>query len=393
MVREPEVRRSRNWPSVVGNPDQRASRAMFRLEDITRLVSEWVWEMDADCRLTFVSERATEVLGLLPFQLVGRKFSDLGTFASRDDGSTEPDWRSPFRDVPFDMRGGDGETRHFLVSGLPFYDPETWQLEGFCGVAEDISTWLQREDELRVAKEAAEAASRAKSDFLSYMGHELRTPLSAIIGFSEVLKLRADKGDLDEKAAACVKYVNDSGLYLLNLVEEVLEFSSTEEQSFEPDHQPVELRAAIDASLAMISRDAAKQEISIVDDTENQALPEFMGDTHMLQRVLLNLLSNAVLYNRKEGQVKVYSTTPRPGIFAVHVEDNGPGIEPEKLEAAFEPFNRLGREAGAIGGTGLGLALVKRMVEAMGGEVKVESRVGHGSRFWVELPTTGDDRA
>ena len=393
MVREPEVRRSRNWPSVVGNPEQRASRAMFRLEDITRLVSEWVWEMDADCRLTFVSERATEVLGLLPFQLVGRKFSDLGTFASRDDGSTEPDWRSPFRDVPFDMRGGDGETRHFLVSGLPFYDPETWQLEGFCGVAEDISTWLQREDELRVAKEAAEAASRAKSDFLSYMGHELRTPLTAIIGFSEILERRIGRGEIGEEVASCIQYVNDSGLHLLNLVEEVLEFSSTEKQSFEPENESIDFRSILDACLAIVSGDAAKQGVSIVDETENQAFPEFVGDAHMLQRILLNLLSNAVIYNREEGRVRVFCTTPRPGILAVHVEDTGPGIEPDQLEAAFEPFNRLGREAGAIGGTGLGLALVKRMVEAMGGEVKVESRVGHGSRFWIELPTTGGDKA
>ena len=387
MAKKPATRLPRSWPSIAGPPERRVSRALARLEDVTRLVSEWVWETDADGTLTFVSDRATQILELIPAQLVGRKMSELGTFVSPDGEDAEPDWNAPFRDARFDMSGADGEIRHFLVSGLPFYDQETWRLEGFCGITEDITNRLHAEETLRVALEEAEAASRAKSDFLSSMGHELRTPMSAIIGFAELLERRAAKGELDEKTLSFISYILDGAQHLSSLVEGVLEYSRSENPAFEPRLDRLDLRSILDTSLTMVSRDAETLGVALVDDTVGLPLPDLQGDALMVRRILLNLLSNAVKYNRQNGRVRIHVTVPRAEFLALHVEDTGPGIEPDQLEAAFEPFNRLGREGGAISGTGIGLALVKRMVEAMGGAVKVESRLDHGSTFSIELPT------
>ncbi len=387
MGRQPAQRRPRNWPSIPGPPHRRGSRALARLEDITRLVSEWVWETDAKGNLTFVSNRATEILGLIPAQMIGRRMAELGTFVAAGGGDAEPDWNAPFRDVRLDMPGADGEARHFLVSGLPYHDPETWRLEGFCGITEDITQRLHAEEALRVALEKAEAASRAKSDFLSSMGHELHTPLSAIIGFAELLQRRAARGELDQKAASFIGYILDGAGHLSSLVEGVLEYSRSENPAFEPRRERLDVRSILDASLAMVSPDAETRGVSIADDTAEGPLPDLLGDAPMVRRILLNLLSNAIKYNREDGRVRIHATVPRAGFLALHVEDTGAGIEPDQLAAAFEPFNRLGREGGAIGGTGIGLALVKRMAEAMGGAVKVKSRPGHGSTFWIELPT------
>ena len=343
--------------------------------------------MDAEGVLTFVSERVTEVLGFLPAQLVGSKLSDIGKFAGVDGKSTEPDWRSPFRDVPFTMQETTGRVRRLLLSGLPFYEPETWELEGFCGVADDITDVLDAEEHLRIARDAAEAASRAKTDFLSYMGHELRTPLTAIIGFSEHLQRRGANGEIDDRTVASIGYVLESGRHLLNLVEEVLDNTRSEKHAFQPVREELDVGSLVDVSLAMVSREAAKHDVSVVDDTGGEPLPKIVGDPRLTQRVLLNLLTNAISYIREQGSVRVYCTMPGHRLLAINVEDTGQGIAADQLEAAFEPFNRLGREAGAILGTGIGLALVKRMVEAMGGRITVVSEVDRGSTFSVELPT------
>jgi PAS domain S-box-containing protein len=149
VPRNPGKRRPRKWPSIVGTPEERASTGLARLEDITRLVSEWVWETDSDGRLVFVSDRVKEVLGFLPVALVGKKLTELGSFSTEGGQIVGPDWRSPFRELRFDMPGRNGEIHHFLVSGLPFYDRESWELEGFCGISEDVTERLRSENALR----------------------------------------------------------------------------------------------------------------------------------------------------------------------------------------------------------------------------------------------------
>jgi len=156
LPNKPSKRRPRKWPSIVGTPEERASTGLARLEDITRLVSEWVWETDADGRLVFVSDRVKEVLGYLPVELVGKELAELGSFLAEDGQSGGPDWRAPFRDLQFDMPGKNGDIRNFLVSGLPFYDRETWELEGFCGISENVTERLRSENALHKLSSAIE---------------------------------------------------------------------------------------------------------------------------------------------------------------------------------------------------------------------------------------------
>jgi PAS domain S-box-containing protein len=153
MIREIAERTPRNWPSIAKTPAQRATWALSRLEDITRLVSEWVWETDTKGNLVFVSDRVTEILGVLPAQLLGKKLSELGTFRAVDGEPQEPNWREPFRDTRFEVPGDDGRVRAFLLSGLPSYDQKTWQREGFLGTAEHITEREQTENALRESED------------------------------------------------------------------------------------------------------------------------------------------------------------------------------------------------------------------------------------------------
>ena len=153
MQKNSRNRRPRKWPSIAGNAEERASTGLARLEDITRLVSEWVWEADPDGRLVFVSERVEEVLGFLPVELVGKKLSELGSLSAEGNQGVDPDWRAPFRDLRFDMPGKNGVIRRFLVSGLPFHDRVSWELKGFCGIAEDITERRRAEEGLRESEE------------------------------------------------------------------------------------------------------------------------------------------------------------------------------------------------------------------------------------------------
>lgn len=156
MVHAYKTRKPRNWPSFPGKAEERASSALSRLEDISRLVSEIIWETDQNGVLTFVSERSFEVLGLLPQQLVGLKFRDLGSFYDAADQAIEPDWDKPFRDLLFKIKDQGDQERTLLVSGLPHFDKETWQLKGVYGTAEDITERLQAEKSYRMLSEIIE---------------------------------------------------------------------------------------------------------------------------------------------------------------------------------------------------------------------------------------------
>ena len=233
----------------------------------------------------------------------------------------------------------------------------------------------------------ADAASRAKSEFLSRMSHELRTPLNVILGFGQLLEMDLDDGSRPEY----VSHILGAGHHLLGLVNEALDLSRAESGRLAISLESVDLRNVIDDAVQMIEPLAAQRQISLTTSCAVESCWA-RADSQRLKQVFLNLLSNAIKYSPEGGSVTVVAGTTTGGGTRCEVTDTGPGIAPDKVHRLFAPFDRLGAEATQIEGTGLGLSIAKALVEAMGGTIGVETTPGHGSTFWVELeasvPTT-----
>ena len=262
----------------------------------------------------------------------------------------------------------------------------------FAGFISDVTERKRAEEALQQAKEEAERASEAKSEFLSRMSHELRTPMNSILGFGQLLA----RGELPAEQAKGVEHILKGGRHLLNLINEVLEISRIEANQQDLSLEPVPARTVIDEALALIRPTAQQASIRVAFPDPLAAMACVTADQQRLMQVLLNLLSNAVKYNRPNGSVEVVvrseGTVESGGSLAMGVRDSGVGIPAERLGELFVPFSRLDAEDSGIEGTGLGLVLSKRLVEAMGGRLWVESEVGVGSTFWVELPLAEDPR-
>lgn len=235
-------------------------------------------------------------------------------------------------------------------------------------------------ENLRLARTEAERANLAKTEFLSRMSHELRTPLNAILGFSQLLAMDALTPDQEES----VRHITQAGHHLLALINEVLDISRIESGRLSLASEAVPVREVLEQGLAFVRPHAADRGISVTtagDATGRHVL----ADRQRLRQVLVNLLSNAVKYNRDNGCVTVAATVV-DGAIRIAVTDTGPGIDEANIERLFRPFDRLGKEHGAVEGTGIGLALSKGLAVAMGGSIGVESSPGAGSTFWIELP-------
>ena len=248
----------------------------------------------------------------------------------------------------------------------------------------DISVRKGIEARLQEAMAAAQKANRAKTEFLSSMSHELRTPLNSILGFAQLMEsatpplAAAQQRDLER--------ILKAGWYLLELINEVLDLSLIESGKAMLTLEPVPMVEVMLECRAMIEPQAQQRGIAL-------SFPEcgmrhcIHGDRIRVKQVLINLLFNAVKYNRPDGSVVVECDSSAPDSIRISVRDTGAGLGPEQVAQLFQSFNRLGRETGAEEGTGIGLVVSKRLIELMGGRIGVDSSVGVGSTFWIELPT------
>lgn len=239
--------------------------------------------------------------------------------------------------------------------------------------------------ELANANEEAKSANQAKSAFLSSMSHELRTPLNAILGFAQILTSDTLPSTLEQKKEFA-NHILKSGRHLLTLINEILDLAKVESGTITLSMEPVALSDILLEVRTMIEPIAATRKVRALFPLVDGAV--VMADRTRLKQVLLNLLSNAVKYNREEGAVVVTCEQPAPERLRLSVQDTGHGLNPEQVASLFQPFNRLGQEAGAQEGTGIGLVVTKRLVELMGGQIGVSSSPGVGSVFWIELAST-----
>jgi signal transduction histidine kinase/AmiR/NasT family two-component response regulator len=253
---------------------------------------------------------------------------------------------------------------------------------GYLLIGTDNSVRKQVELELNKAMAVAEKANLAKSDFLSSMSHELRTPLSAILGFAQLMESGAPSPTPLQKRS--IDQILQAGWYLLELINEILDLALIESGKLSLSLEPISLAEVMHECQAMIEPQAKKRTVGV-------AFPHFdipcfvKADRTRVKQVLINLLSNAIKYNKLGGTVGVDYITSTPGRIRICVRDSGEGLTPDKLSQLFQPFNRLGQEANAEEGTGIGLVTTKRLIELMGGAIGAESTVGAGSVFWFEL--------
>lgn len=239
----------------------------------------------------------------------------------------------------------------------------------------------ERTVELALAKEEADRANQAKSEFLSRMSHELRTPLNAVLGFAQLLEMDHLTPDQVESVGHIVK----GGRHLLDLINEVLDISRIESGRLQLSPEPVKVGEVVNEAIDLVQALASQRRVELRGDLGQAGELFVLGDRQRLKQVLLNFLSNAVKYNTEGGRVTVSCQEVSGNRLRTCVSDTGAGIPSEKLGRLFQPFERLGAEQRGIEGTGLGLALSKRLVESMMGTVGAESREGEGSIFWLEL--------
>lgn len=256
---------------------------------------------------------------------------------------------------------------------------------GYLLIGTDNSVRKQVEVALKEAMAVAEKANLAKSDFLSSMSHELRTPLSAILGFAQLIESGTPQPTPSQKRS--VDQILQAGWYLLELINEILDLALIESGKLSLSLEPVSLAEVMLECETLIESQAGKRGITVT--FPQFPVPCFVkADRTRLKQVLINLLSNAIKYNTSRGTVLLKCVDLPFKRIRICIEDTGEGLNPAKIDQLFQPFNRLGQEANTEQGTGIGLVMTKRLIELMGGVIGVESVVGKGSVFWIEMNVT-----
>ena len=335
-----------------------------------------------DLRFVRFNKAGEELLGHPRAELIGRNDYDFfpkdeaDFFTAKDRQVLEGRQLVDILEEPIETKSKG--TRFLHTKKIPILDEEG-QPAYLLGISEDITERKLAEQQLHQAKDEAERANRAKDEFLSRMSHELRTPLNAVLGFAQVL----DMDDVTEEQRDSVRQILGGGRHLLGLIDEVLDITRIASGRLPLSPEAVSVAEVLKEAADLIQPLAAERGVRVrVEDADGFHV---LADRQRLKQVLLNLLSNGVKYNREGGEVAVTWERSSPDKLRIRIADTGVGIPEDVMERLFAPFDRLGAETTAVEGTGLGLALSKGLVEAMGGSIEADSQAGSGSVFSLEL--------
>ncbi len=353
----------------------RASEARYR--DLIEQAADGIILSDRDANLIEVNRRACEMLGYTREELLGLNLADLIPAA---DLAAQPLGHKTLATGETMLQ--ERNLRRKDGAPIPVESTIKKLVDGTVqSIVRDI-TERKRSEELRKAKEVAEEANRAKSDFLSRMSHELRTPLNSILGFGQLLTL----DNITPSQAENVSQILKGGWHLLDLINEVLDISRVETGRLSLSPEPVLASTLLNECLQLSRVIADERQIIMSSPAPGTTNVYVLADRQRLTQVILNLFANAIKYNRTGGSVSVSCTVNAAKTLRINVSDTGYGIPKEKMPRLFTPFDRLGAETSGVEGTGLGLALSKKLIEAMHGDIGAESVSNKGSTFWVELP-------
>ncbi len=373
--------------------DQRLRDQQFYTRSLIESNVDAMIATDPSGIITDVNKQMEALTGCTRDELIGAPFRDYFTDPERAEAGIKLVLREKkVTDYELTARARDGRATVVSYNATTFYDRDR-TLQGVFAAARDVTERKRLDQaleetnvELERAKVAADRANLAKSDFLSTMSHELRSPLNAILGFAQLMESASPLPTPDQKAS--IDQILQAGWYLLELINEILDLALIESGKLLLSLEPVSLIELLADCKAMIEPQALRSDIRLSFPRTDSSLAVRADRTRMKQ-VLVNLLSNAVKYNRPGGLVEVTCSATTAERTRISCRDTGAGLSSEQLAQLFQPFNRLGQEAGAAEGTGIGLVVSKRLVEHMGGQIGAESTVGVGSVFWIELTSTG----
>ena len=345
-----------------------------------------------------VNPAAEKIFGYSSFEISGKSFDHLIPDSGNDELQNYFNNHLDSKNFPptgknFKLEGigksGDRIPLELAINEVNYY-PEEYSSKIkfeklFVGVVRDISQRIESEKEISKSLQAAEKANLAKSEFLAKMSHELRTPLNSIMGFSQLLLMNWENSE-KELNVDNVNRIYKSGQYLLDLIDEILDLARIESGKVRISMEPVEISSLIDEVIVFSQPIAAEYNVRLIYDALESKGLYCHADRSRLKQVFLNLVSNAIKYNIEGGSVTLFITKEEEKI-RTSVSDTGPGLSEEHQISIFQPFNRLQADKTEVTGTGIGLTITKELTNLMNGTIRVESVVGNGSTFFVELNT------
>lgn len=372
--------------------NQNLRETQGRLSDFADISSDWFWETDSKLRFSYFSGRFEEVSGVPPDQLIGRTRRQVGAPDADPDAFQQMlqkmDLHQPFRDFEHTRTRENGTKEYLSISGRPAFD-DRGKFIGYRGVGKNITESKKSQIVVADALMASEAANRAKSEFLATMSHEFRTPLNAIIGFSEMLKEEyfGPLGAKNYKEYATD--INGSGRHMLDLVNDILDFSAIEASKRQMEFEVFAFDEILKDSIRNVEKQMNEKGINLNRDVSDK-LPPMYADKRSVYQIMLNLLTNSVKFTDPGGTISVHAKCDSER-FTFSVSDTGIGIEATLLDTITEPFAQTHSNAHIAGtGTGLGLTIVKSLVEAHEGSLVIDSVMGEGTSVTISFPRRPD---
>jgi PAS domain S-box-containing protein len=359
-----------------------------RFQDFAESSSDWLWETDGDYLVTYVAERFKEITGIDPSSYIGKSRKEFSK-----ENMHEPKWARhledlenhlPFRGFTNDVVTPDGSVLTVSSSAKPVFN-DKGEFLGYRGTSSDITRQKRIEESRDTALREAEQANQAKSEFLATMSHEFRTPLNAIIGFSELMCAQYFGPLGSGKYKGYAEDIHQSGEHMLALINDVLDMAAIEAGKRIFNIEQCSIEELIRDSVRNVELMASEADIALVSDVPD-GLPPLNADARSIRQIMLNLLSNALKFTNENGQVSISASATNKQI-QIRVEDTGIGIPEDRLADIAKPFSQLHADPHITqDGTGLGLSIVQSLVDTHEGEMKIESEPGVGTTVTLAFP-------